>query len=419
MKLHDTREKRERVILIARTDRSLEETESLLKELAGLADSADCEVLGTLVQRNRDTLPPGQYLGKGKTEELRIMIQEKEATAVLADDELTPVEMRNLTEQLDIKVLDRTTVILDVFARHAVTSEGKIQVELATLSYQMNRLSGVGTSLSRTGGGIGTRGPGEKKLEQDRRTIRHRIHTLQRDLKEMELHRDVTRKEREKKHLPSFAIVGYTNAGKSTLLNRLTGDHLLAEDKLFATLDTATRKMELSGKQQVLVTDTVGLIRKLPHDLIEAFHSTLQEAGYADYLLHVVDASDPDYPEKMETVYQTLDQLAIGGKKIITVLNKVDRTEGEESFIRDRRSVRTVRISAARNQGIEELKSAMSQLIREDRKELNRVFSYRESGLIQKIRENGEMIEEEYLDEGIRIHAYIPEKTWRALASEK
>ena len=250
-----------------------------------------------------------------------------DATGIICDDELSPAQMNNLEHELECKVMDRTLLILDIFAGRARTSEGKIQVELAQLKYQQTRLTGWGRAMSRLGGGIGTRGPGEKKLEMDRRLIKSRIAQLNRELKDVKKHREVTREQRSRSHIPVAAIVGYTNAGKSTLLNTLTGAGILAEDKLFATLDPTTRDLKLPSGQEILMTDTVGFIRKLPHHLIEAFRSTLEEAKYADIILHVVDASNPQMDEQMYTVYETLQNLGVKDKPVITVFNKIDRME--------------------------------------------------------------------------------------------
>lgn len=282
----------EKVILVGVSEQDGDDAEDSVAELAELVKTAGATVVGTMIQK-RELIHPGTYIGSGKVAELKLLVEELGATGIVCDDELSPAQLRNLEDMLDTKVMDRTLIILDIFAARATTSEGKIQVELAQLKYRLSRLTGLGRSMSRLGGGIGTRGPGEKKLEIDRRLIKDRIAQLNRELKEVRQHRDITRAQREKNQMPVAAIVGYTNAGKSTLINTLTNAGVLEEDKLFATLDPTTRVLELSGRQQILVTDTVGFIRKLPHHLIEAFKSTLEEAKYADYILHVVDASNP------------------------------------------------------------------------------------------------------------------------------
>ena len=281
--LFDMKELEERVILVAVSTSDEDDTEASLDELEELADTAGATAIGRLVQ-NREKIHPGTYLGSGKIGELREMVWEMGATGVICDDELSPAQLRNLESALDTKVMDRTMVILDIFAAHATTSEGKIQVELAQLRYRAARLVGLRSSLSRLGGGIGTRGPGEKKLEMDRRLIKNRIAQLNRELREVKRHRELTREQRTKNRIPVVAIVGYTNAGKSTLLNTLTGAGVLQEDQLFATLDPTTRSRKLPSGQEILLTDTVGFIRKLPHHLIDAFKSTLEEAKYADLI---------------------------------------------------------------------------------------------------------------------------------------
>ena len=294
----------EKVILVGVSEQDGDDAEDSVAELAELVKTAGATVVGTMIQK-RELIHPGTYIGSGKVAELKLLVEELGATGIVCDDELSPAQLRNLEDMLDTKVMDRTLIILDIFAARATTSEGKIQVELAQLKYRLSRLTGLGRSMSRLGGGIGTRGPGEKKLEIDRRLIKDRIAQLNRELKEVRQHRDITRAQREKNQMPVAAIVGYTNAGKSTLINTLTNAGVLEEDKLFATLDPTTRVLELSGRQQILVTDTVGFIRKLPHHLIEAFKSTLEEAKYADYILHVVDASNPQHEKQMLIVYET------------------------------------------------------------------------------------------------------------------
>ena len=300
----------EKVILVGVSEQDGDDAEDSVAELAELVKTAGATVVGTMIQK-RELIHPGTYIGSGKVAELKLLVEELGATGIVCDDELSPAQLRNLEDMLDTKVMDRTLIILDIFAARATTSEGKIQVELAQLKYRLSRLTGLGRSMSRLGGGIGTRGPGEKKLEIDRRLIKDRIAQLNRELKEVRQHRDITRAQREKNQMPVAAIVGYTNAGKSTLINTLTNAGVLEEDKLFATLDPTTRVLELSGQQQILVTDTVGFIRKLPHHLIEAFKSTLEEAKYADYILHVVDTSNPQHEKQMLIVYETLANLDV------------------------------------------------------------------------------------------------------------
>lgn len=396
----------ERVILVGVSEQDGDDAEDSVAELAELVKTAGAIPVGTLIQK-REMRHPGTYIGTGKVEELAELIQRLDATGIVCDDELSPAQLKNLEDMLDTKVMDRTLVILDIFAARANTSEGKIQVELAQLKYRLGRLAGLGRSMSRLGGGIGTRGPGEKKLEMDRRLIKDRIAQLNRELKEVRMHREVTRAQREKNGKPVAAIVGYTNAGKSTLLNTLTDAGVLEEDKLFATLDPTTRVLELKGHQEILLTDTVGFIRKLPHHLIEAFKSTLEEAKYADYILHVVDASNPQMDKQMHIVYETLYDLDVKDKTIITLFNKQDaRTENNP--LSDFKADYTLRISAKTGAGLEELKDLLSEVMRENKILVERVISYEKAGIIQQIRKTGELLEEEYRAEGIYVKAYVP-----------
>ena len=406
----------ERVILFAASTSDGDDTERSLEELEELVDTAGAVTVGKMIQ-NRDRIHPGTYLGKGKIEELREQAWELSATGVICDDELSPAQLRNLEETLDIKVMDRTMVILDIFAARATTSEGKIQVELAQLKYRAARLVGMRNSLSRLGGGIGTRGPGEKKLEMDRRLIHERIGQLKEELEVVKRHRDVTRKHRESAHMPVVSIVGYTNAGKSTLLNKLTGAGILAEDKLFATLDPTTRNRKLESGQEILLTDTVGFIRKLPHHLIEAFKSTLEEARYSDIILHVVDASNPQMDMHMHVVYETLQQLKVEDKISVTVFNKIDRFTGEE-LPRDFRADYQVRISAKTGAGIDTLLETIETILRNQKVYMERVFPYADAGKIQQIRKYGQLIDEEYRDDGIAVKAYVPAEMFGIMMEE-
>lgn len=404
--LFDMKELEERVILVAVSTSDEDDTEASLDELEELADTAGATAIGRLVQ-NREKIHPGTYLGSGKIGELREMVWEMGATGVICDDELSPAQLRNLESALDTKVMDRTMVILDIFAAHATTSEGKIQVELAQLRYRAARLVGLRSSLSRLGGGIGTRGPGEKKLEMDRRLIHERIGQLKSELEDVKRHREVTRKQRDRKYTLSAAIVGYTNAGKSTLLNTLTGAGILAQDKLFATLDPTTRGLKLASGQEILLTDTVGFIRKLPHHLIEAFKSTLEEAKYADYILHVVDASNPQHEKQMHIVYDTLHQLDIREKTVITLFNKQDAVTEREP-LRDLRADHTLAVSAREGTGLDELKELLAELLRENKVLIERTIAYADAGILQQIRKQGELLEEDYRPEGIYVKAYVP-----------
>lgn len=410
-------QEKERVILVGVSVDDGDDTEESLDELAELALTAGAETVGKVIQK-REQIHPGTYVGKGKLDEIKDLLWETEADGIICDDELTPVQLGNLRDELDTKVMDRTLVILDIFASRASTSEGKIQVELAQLKYRQSRLTGYGTSLSRLGGGIGTRGPGEKKLEMDRRLIKSRIAQLNRELKDVKRHREVTREQRSRNHVPVVAIVGYTNAGKSTLLNKLTGADILAEDKLFATLDPTTRGLKLPSGQGILLTDTVGFIRKLPHHLIEAFRSTLEEAKYADIILHVVDVSNPQMEQQMYTVYETLYQLGVQEKPILTAFNKQDRLE-EAFTVRDFKADDTVKISARTGEGLGILKEKLETVLREQKIAIEKMYSYKEAGKIQLIRKYGELIDEEYLEEGILVKAYVPKNIYERVLPEE
>ena len=408
MPLYEVEQETERVILVGVSQQDGDDAEDSVAELAELVETAGAVVVGTLIQK-RENIHPGTYVGTGKVFELEELIEETGATGIVCDDELSPAQLKNLEEALKTKVMDRTLIILDIFAARASTSEGKIQVELAQLKYRLSRLSGLGRSLSRLGGGIGTRGPGEKKLEMDRRLINSRVAQLNRELKEVQRHREVNRQQRKRSGLPVVAVVGYTNAGKSTLLNHLTNAEVLEEDKLFATLDPTTRILELTNHQKVLMTDTVGFIRKLPHHLIDAFRSTLEEAKYADIILHVVDASNPQMDKQMYIVYDTLRNLEVEGKKIITAFNKTDRI-GQPEPLHDFRAERTVHISAKYGDGLEDLKNILEEILREEKDFLECTIPYRDAGVIQKIREKGELLSEEYREDGIFVRAWVPKE---------
>lgn len=403
----------DRVILIGVQASFGDDMEESLDELGELAATAGAAVAGRIIQ-NREAVHPGTYIGKGKIEEVKGLLYALNANGVICDDELSPAQMNNLERELECKVMDRTLLILDIFAKRAVTSEGKIQVELAQLRYRAARLVGLRESLSRLGGGIGTRGPGEKKLEMDRRLIHERIGQLKSELEDVKRHREVTRKQRDRKYTLSAAIVGYTNAGKSTLLNTLTGAGILAQDKLFATLDPTTRGLKLASGQEILLTDTVGFIRKLPHHLIEAFKSTLEEARYSDIVLHVVDASNPQMDTQMYVVYDTLRQLEIGDKTVVTVFNKMDQVEQPET-LKDLHSDYQVQISAKTGAGLDELKDILEMILRNRKIYLEKVFSYQEAGRIQTIRKYGQLLKEEYREDGIYVEAYVPTELYAGL----
>ena len=404
---------RERVILVGVDTEGGETAERSLDELAELAATAGAEVTGRLIQ-TRECVHPATYIGRGKLIELEELLWETEATGIICDDELSSTQLGNLEEELDCKVLDRTLLILDIFAARAVSGEGKIQVELAQLRYRASRLSGLGRSLSRLGGGIGTRGPGEKKLEMDRRLIRERISRLKKELADVERHRELLRSQRNQSGMKVAALVGYTSAGKSSIENALTNAGILEDAMLFSTLDTTTRALQLDGTQEILLTDTVGFIRKLPHHLIEAFKSTLEEAKYADIIIHVVDVSNPRMDEQMYVVYDTLRQMGAEGKPVITLFNKQDRLEKEESH-KDFQADYSIATSAKTGQGLDKLKAALLEIIRRDQIYVERLYPFADAGKIQMIRSKGQLLSEEYLPEGIQIKAYVPQDVYGKL----
>lgn len=416
-KLYDTSEQKERIIVVGVATSENDDTDKSLDELIELGQTAGVETVAKVIQ-NREKVHPGTYIGKGKIEEVRELVIKHKADTVVCDDELTPAQFNNLSQMLDVKVVDRTVMILDIFAKRASTSEGKLQVELAQLRYRASHLIGGRSELSRLGGGIGTRGPGEQKLEMDRRLIKERITQVRKELEQVKRTRELTRKKRQENPIPVVAIVGYTNAGKSTLLNHLTGAGVLSEDKLFATLDPTTRKLVRENGEEILFTDTVGFIRKLPHHLIQAFRSTLEEAKYADLILHVVDCSNEDMDSQMYTVYETLKKLEVGDKKIITAFNKIDVCDREET-LKDLAADRTVRISAKTGQGIEQMLSAISEVIAEGKQLLDKVFGYDEVGAVSNVRKYGQVMEEEYRNEGIYIKALIPREYMYLFVEEK
>lgn len=414
-KLYETQEETEKVILIGVSTSDGDDTEESLMELKELVKTAGAATVATVIQ-NREAIHAGTYIGKGKIEEVKVLIDELGATGVVCDDELSPAQLMNLRDALDTKVMDRTLIILDIFASRAKTGEGKVQVELAQLKYRQARLVGLRSSLSRLGGGIGTRGPGEKKLEMDRRLIKDRIAVLRHEVEEMKVHRELARNQRSKNPTTVISIVGYTNAGKSTLLNELTGAGVLEENKLFATLDPTTRRYKLESGQEIMLTDTVGFIRKLPHHLIDAFRSTLEEAKYADILIHVVDASNPQMDAQMHIVYETLDSLGVTDKSIITIFNKQDKVaeqiksngETEMPVFKDFRADYTLNASIKNHTGLDKLLEYIEEILRNKKIYIAKTFGYKEAGQIQKIRKYGELLKEEYRDDGIYVEAYVP-----------
>lgn len=422
--LYVTEEVAQRLILVGVATSENDDTKESLEELAELVKTAGAETVAMVIQ-NREKPHPGTYLGKGKIEEVLLLVQELNADGIVCDDELSPAQMKNLEDALGCQIMDRTMVILDIFAQHASTREGKIQVELAQLKYRSSRLIGMGNVLSRLGGGIGTRGPGEKKLEMDRRLIRDRISQLGHELDDVVKAREVARAARSKNLVPVVAIVGYTNAGKSTLLNYLTNAGVIEEDKLFATLDPTTRNLTLPSGQQILLTDTVGFVRKLPHHLIDAFRSTLEEAKYADIILHVVDASNPDCDKHMHVVYETLRGLGVTDKKIITIFNKQDilrekiaAGELEPETRKDLKADETVKLAAKIGEGTEELLAVLEKILRESKVLIEHVFPYSETSKIQVIRKYGQLLTEEYQAEGTFVKAYVPKEIYMQLFKE-
>ncbi len=402
----------EKVILVAVCEKDEAETADSLAELAELCATAGAEVAGQITQ-NLERRNPGTYVGSGKVTEITELIDATGATGIVCDDELTPAQMRNLADALDTKVMDRTLIILDIFAARAGTAEGKIQVELAQLRYEMTRLTGFGKNMSRVGGtaaggggAIGTRGPGEKKLEMDKRLIAGRISQLKKELSDVVAHRELTRAKRQRNGLPVAAIVGYTNAGKSSFLNKMTDAKILEMDALFATLDPTTRELLLDNDQKILLTDTVGFIRKLPHHLIDAFKSTLEEAKYADYIIHVVDVSNPQMDRQMEIVYETLDHLGVGNKPILTIFNKVDKLADQHDY-HDLRADYTVHASVKTGLGLDKVRDILATMLRGGKTYIEELVPYAEAGRIARIREQGELISEEYREDGIFIKAYV------------
>ncbi|MBO5329651.1 MAG: GTPase HflX [Anaerotignum sp.] len=420
--LHELNQLEERVILVAvemdeRNSRSAMETEACLDELEELVKTAGATAVARSIQK-RERIHPGHYLGTGKIEEVKAMVAAYNATGIVCDDELSPAQLKNLEQMLDTKVMDRTMVILDIFAARALSGEGKIQVELAQLKYRLSRLVGICASMSRLGGGIGTRGPGETKLETDRRYIKERIAELNREAQDIRTHRELLRAQRSKKGTPVISLVGYTNAGKSTILNYLSDAEVLAEDKLFATLDTTTRKVELPGGSEIFLTDTVGFIQKLPHHLVQAFRATLEELQYADILLHVVDASNPNRTEHMKVVYETLKSLGCENTPVLTMFNKMDN-DVELPLPMDTMARDIVQVSAAKGEGMDVLLERIEKLLQSFRKSMTALVPYTEGSLIGWVHGRCEIIREEHTGEGVLLEVYVDEESANRLAKYK
>ncbi len=400
-------EKKERVLLLGvhtgRADSLYDTTDESMHELYELAKTAGAEVVGEAVQ-NKPDIESATYMGEGKLLEVKNAIAELEADCVIFDDELSPVQLRNISDMLEVKVLDRSMLILDIFAMRAKSGEGKLQVELAQLKYQLPRLRGLGTVLSRTGAGIGTRGPGETKLESDRRHIRRRISALEEELRELEKHRTLLRSRRKKDGVITVALVGYTNAGKSTLLNTLTDAGVFAENKLFATLDPTSRGFVLDDMRKILLIDTVGFIRKLPHHLIEAFKSTLEEAVVADLLVHVIDASSPYRFDQIRVVNEVLSDIGAVGKPQIALFNKCDKLESPEFMPKLLDGYeKTVRISAKTGENTDELIAALAELAPGKKTKIRVLIPYSEGGLLSELHEKQKIISEDYTGNGTEV----------------
>ena len=384
-------------------------TEESIKELKELVKTAGGEVVCEVVQ-NKSELESGTYMGEGKLEEIRLAIEELSIDCVVFDDELSPVQLRNVTEILGVKVLDRSMLILDIFAMRAKSGEGKIQVELAQLKYRLPRLRGMGIEMSRTGAGIGTRGPGETKLETDRRHIHKRIQALTEELEELKKHRELLRSRRKKDGVVSVALVGYTNAGKSTLLNSLTDANVFAEDKLFATLDPTSRALELEDGRKILLVDTVGFIRKLPHHLIEAFKSTLEEAVVADVLLHVVDSSNHEYKNQIVVVNEVLRDIGADKNPEVMVYNKCDKADIDEINITD-----AVLISAKFKKGLDKLIWTIGEVAPGKKQEITVCIPYSEGSLVSELHNTQKVLSEDYTENGTKLTLLADSITYNKL----
>ena len=399
MQLHENRTETEKALLVS-VDTGEFDAETSIDELKELAHTAGAEVLGKLIQR-RERIEAATFVGYGKLAEIIFFCENNDVDLLIFDSELTPSQQRNLEKLTNVRVIDRTMLILDIFAARARTSEGKLQVELAQLKYSLPRLMGQGQQLSRLGGGIGTRGPGETKLESDRRHIRRRIQKLEEELRQLEKRRAMLRSRREKDGVISVAIVGYTNAGKSTLMNALTDAGVLTENKLFATLDPTSRALILPDGRQVMLVDTVGLIRRLPHKLVEAFKSTLEEAATATVILNVCDASDEHASEHLEVTKKLLEELGCEDKPIISVMNKCDKV-GDLYAMPTFRG--TVMISALEQKGLDNLLQAICDALPQTVREVKLLIPFQNGGDAARLREDGVVLEEEYRPEGLYMH---------------
>ncbi len=410
MTLIETKEKADRALLVS-VDTGKFDAQSSLDELWDLAESAGAEPVLTVLQK-LDRVESATYVGSGKLIEIKEICTSYEIDLIICDSELTPTQIKTLERECDVRTIDRTTLILDIFAQRAKSREGKLQVELAQLKYLLPRLTGKGIEMSRLGGGIGTRGPGETKLETDRRHIHRRMETLKAQLKEVESHRQRLRDRREKDGVITVAIVGYTNAGKSTLMNYLTDAGVLAQDKLFATLDPTSRALKLPGGVTVMLIDTVGLVRRLPHGLVEAFKSTLEEAAFSDIILNVCDASSDEAAVHMKVTVDLLSELGCGDTPIINVYNKCDKLSPLEIGTDDDKNVH---ISAKKGEGVEALLSAVENNLPVRIKRVKLMLPFSMAGVPNEIREKADLISENYTAEGIEIEAVIDEEMYRKL----
>lgn len=412
--MENLNKEKERVILAGvhtgRIDVINDTTDESIEELAELVNTAGGEVICSIVQ-NKSDLEAGTYMGEGKLEELKEAVELYGADMVVFDDELSPVQTRNITDFLGVKVLDRSLLILDIFAMRAKSGEGKLQVELAQLRYRLPRLRGLGTELSRMGAGIGTRGPGESRLESDRRHIMRRIGALEAQIKELKKHRSLIRERRRKDGTITAALVGYTNAGKSTLLNALTDAQVFAEDKLFATLDPTSRAITLEDNRRILLVDTVGFIRKLPHHLIEAFKSTLEEAVVADVILHVIDSSSPEMENQIKVVENVLGDIGASGKPELCVFNKCDKA-GRPAITRDGRCVY---ISAKTHENLDKLIEALAEAAPGAKRRVKALIPYSEGQLVSELHDNQKVISESYVAEGTEMELLVDEKMYRRI----
>ena len=407
MELKSNEEKITRALLVS-VDTGEYDAQASLDELFELVKSAGADPVLSVTQ-NLQKIEKGTFVGTGKLAEIAEICESQEIDLLVFDSELSPTQIKNIEAETDVRVIDRTTLILDIFAQRARSKEGKLQVELAQLKYMLPRLTGKGIAMSRLGGGIGTRGPGETKLETDRRHISRRMETLKSELAEVEQHRSMLRKRREKDGVITCAIVGYTNAGKSTLMNYLTDAGVLAQDKLFATLDPTSRALKLPSGVTVMMIDTVGLVRRLPHHLVEAFRSTLEEAALSDIILNVCDASSDEARVHMQVTTDLLNSLGCGDTPIITVLNKCDLLE-EESFPQEIGSY--VKISAKNGTGIDDLLKAVDDNLPVRVKRVSLLIPFSDAGLVAEIRKNATLISEEYVAEGIKVEAILDEKLY-------